>query len=181
MLRVGKRSEMVQYAKKNMKEFPQVRIVMACLIYKDPLTSPYAQYFNESKWDTICEDFKKAFYQLSNMPTDPNFLLLLQLGIICLKTPLSFEKSEFNVNDPLCDPRFQILSKDLPWSMHTHTKLLCRITGKIMDDHNPPMVLPNGNVYSLKGLESICFNGTITDPRSEEAYEFGECKKIFIM
>jgi len=24
---------------------------------------------------------------------------------------------------------------------------VCRITGQPMDEHNPPMVLPNGNVY----------------------------------
>jgi hypothetical protein len=50
-----------------------------------------------------------------------------------------------------------------------------------MDDRNPPMVLPNGNVYSLKGVERINENGIITDPRTGELFAFDSLKKGFIM
>ena len=29
------------------------------------------------------------------------------------------------------------------------SSIICRITGKIMDENNPPMMLPNGEVYCL--------------------------------
>ena len=42
------------------------------------------------------------------------------------------------------------LAADLPYSKHIHSKLVCHITHDLMNEHNPPMVLPNGMVYSLK-------------------------------
>jgi hypothetical protein len=50
-----------------------------------------------------------------------------------------------------------------------------------MDDRNPPMVLPNGNVYSLKGVESISKEGVLTDPRTNEQFPVTALKKGFIM
>jgi hypothetical protein len=50
-----------------------------------------------------------------------------------------------------------------------------------MDDRNPPMVLPNGNVYSLKGVEGISKEGVLTDPRTGEKFAVSSLKKGFIM
>ncbi len=85
------------------------------------------------------------------------------------------------MNDPLCDTLFQQLSTNLPYATHIHSKLVCRITGQLMDDRNPPMVLPNGNVYSLKGVESISKEGVLTDPRTNEQFPVTALKKGFIM
>ena len=30
------------------------------------------------------------------------------------------------------------------------SSLICRISGEVMDEHNPPVSLPNGQVYSEK-------------------------------
>lgn len=40
------------------------------------------------------------------------------------------------------------LAREVPYSHHGNSRLICRITGKVMDDKNPPMCLPNGRVYS---------------------------------
>lgn len=51
-----------------------------------------------------------------------------------------------------------------------------------MNENNPPMLLPNGYVYSLKALEEIAVmsNGYVTCPRSGERFRFAEAKKVFI-
>ena len=40
------------------------------------------------------------------------------------------------------------LARNVPMNRHIQSKLKCRITGKSMDDTNPPVCLPNGMVYS---------------------------------
>lgn len=51
--------------------------------------------------------------------------------------------------------KFQKLAEALPWSKHVHSKLVCSITREIMNEHNPPMVLPNGAVYSEKAVQQV--------------------------
>ena len=50
---------------------------------------------------------------------------------------------------------FQDLAEDLPWAKHVHSKLVCAVTREVMNEHNPPMVLPNGAVYSQKAIEQL--------------------------
>lgn len=50
---------------------------------------------------------------------------------------------------PICHTRgLGTLAREVPYSHQGMSRLICRITGKVMDDTNPPMVLPNGRVYS---------------------------------
>ena len=96
---------------------------------------------------------------------------------------MCYEEENYNVNDPLCDPRFQELAKNLPFAHFSNSKLICRITGLKMDTNNPPMVLPNGNVYSWKAMKemSIENDGLIKDPRNNDTFNFDQLKKAFIM
>lgn len=52
--------------------------------------------------------------------------------------------------DPLSQDSFRKLALPLPYSKQHHSKLVCYITKELMDTENPPMVLPNGYVYSTK-------------------------------
>ena len=36
------------------------------------------------------------------------------------------------------------LSENLPSTHKTISSLICRISGEVMDEHNPPLMLPNG-------------------------------------
>ena len=52
--------------------------------------------------------------------------------------------------DPLSQESFRKLAQPLPYSKQHHSKLVCYITKELMDTENPPLVLPNGYVYSTK-------------------------------
>lgn len=52
---------------------------------------------------------------------------------------------------------FRKLASPLPFSKQHHSKLVCYITKEIMDTENPPLVLPNGYVYSTKVLLIFTF------------------------
>lgn len=40
------------------------------------------------------------------------------------------------------------LAEEVPLSHHANSTIVCRISGKIMDEDNMPMAFPNGYVYS---------------------------------
>lgn len=42
------------------------------------------------------------------------------------------------------------LAEEVPFSHHANSTIVCRITGKIMDEDNMPMAFPRGSVYSLE-------------------------------
>ena len=65
------------------------------------------------------------------------------------KSEAAYPHQYKNENCPVCDSDgLGVLAKEVPWSHHANSTLVCYITGKIMDENNPPMALPNGCVYS---------------------------------
>lgn len=53
-------------------------------------------------------------------------------------------------DDPLSQESFRKLSSSMPFSKQQQSKLVCYISKEPMDTENPPLVLPNGYVYSTK-------------------------------
>ncbi|KAJ9122128.1 hypothetical protein QFC24_004355 [Naganishia onofrii] len=53
-----------------------------------------------------------------------------------------------NVDCPTCAPYLAVLAKDVPYSHHTNSSLVCRIGGQVIDDENYALAFPNGYVYS---------------------------------
>ncbi|XP_035830758.1 protein MAEA homolog [Helianthus annuus] len=84
--------------------------------------------------------------------------------------------------DPLPQESFQKLAMPLPFSKQHHSKLVCYITEELMDTENPPLVLPNGYVYSTKALKEMATNnnGKITCPRTGLVCNYIEVTKAFI-
>jgi macrophage erythroblast attacher len=53
-----------------------------------------------------------------------------------------------NRDCPACDPWLGKLAEEVPFSHHVNSTIVCRLSGKIMDEDNAPMAFPNGYVYS---------------------------------
>ena len=51
---------------------------------------------------------------------------------------------------PVCSPLFNQLAEPLPYAHCAQPRLICAISGKLMNEHNHPMMLPNGHVYGEK-------------------------------
>jgi hypothetical protein len=58
-------------------------------------------------------------------------------------------------DDPMSVPELRALAEALPASKRSRSRLVCRVTRQAMDDHNPPLVLPNGYVYSSRGVDAL--------------------------
>ena len=58
---------------------------------------------------------------------------------------------------PVCTEPLSELAKPLPYSHCAQSHLICALSGKVMDDNNPPMALPNGHIYGENVSEWILF------------------------
>ena len=85
---------------------------------------------------------------------------------------------------PVCSSRVLFeLSGGLPVTQRSQSCLVCGLTGSVMDEHNPPLVLPNGCVYSKNALMRMAQadGGYVTCVRTQERYALEECKQAFVL
>lgn len=90
-----------------------------------------------------------------------------------------------NIDCPICDDQgLGKLASEVPWSHHQNSTLVCSYSGKIMDDYNPPMALPNGRVYAQNTLLELASQSpdkqSIQCPRTGDIFAAKEVRKIFI-
>jgi macrophage erythroblast attacher len=59
---------------------------------------------------------------------------------------------------------------------------VCYISKELMNEDNPPLVLPNGYVYSRKALEEMAKTnqGKITCPRTNQVCNFSDLARAYI-
>ncbi|KAG2495243.1 hypothetical protein HYH03_006516 [Edaphochlamys debaryana] len=148
------RTNLAPWASSYMKELQRA---VAALAFPPALRQRCAVYrvlFEDSQWRALADLFLKDLYRLNSLTPESLLTVHLQAGLSALKTPYSGEPGGSR-EDPLRLPAFRRLAAGLPYSKHMHSKLLCAVTKEIMSDANPPFVLPNGMVYSQKGVEQL--------------------------
>ncbi|KAF7132408.1 hypothetical protein RHSIM_Rhsim09G0155700 [Rhododendron simsii] len=137
--------------------------------------------FEPKQWDYLVDQFRQEFCKIYGMTFEPLLNIYLQAGLSALKTPFCYE-DDCTKEDPLSQESFRKLAQPLPFSKQHHSKLLCYITKELMDTENPPLVLPNGYVYSTKALEEMAKKncGRITCPRTGLVCNYLEVEKAYI-
>ncbi|KAL0081073.1 CTLH/CRA C-terminal to lish motif domain-containing protein [Phycomyces blakesleeanus] len=189
LARQSKLVEAVLYARKYLAPWQpteQERIikVMGILPHKsDTRCEPYKSMYDGRRWLDLVEQFRSDNYALCSLTAHPLLYITLQVGLSALKTPQCFQNENRNVNCPVCDTEtLGKLAENLPLSHHLNSTIVCRMSGKIMNEDNPPMLLPNGRVYSLEALQDMnCkHGGTITCPRTGFVCKFTDLKKVFV-
>jgi hypothetical protein len=53
---------------------------------------------------------------------------------------------------PCCSRALGPVAAHLPLARQLHTKIVCRLSGRVVDERNPPLMFPNGQVFSQDGL-----------------------------
>ena len=104
--------------------------------------------YDPGRWTTLIQSFRLAIYHLSTLPTEPLLHLAMYAGLASLKLPACYGHETRNVDCPICNPDLGQLAKEVPFSHHVNSTIVCRLTGKIMDEDNMPMAFENGQVYS---------------------------------
>ncbi|RPD56002.1 hypothetical protein L226DRAFT_534366 [Lentinus tigrinus ALCF2SS1-7] len=189
LARARKSVEAIAYSRKHLlpwKDTHQHQIVQATALLCCPPTtscSPYKRLYDPSRWTSLIQSFRMAIYHLSTLPTEPLLHLAMYAGLASLKLPACYSHETRNVDCPTCNPDLGQLAKEVPFSHHLNSTIVCRITGKIMDADNMPMAFPNGQVYSKEALEEMAArnDGWVTDPRNpEQRCRFTDLRKVFI-
>merc|ERR1711916_204369 len=126
------------------------------------------------RWHDLVDRFRRNAFVVLQANTGPAPLTLLaSLGLAGLHTAACAPGKSSDC--PTCSPLFQHLAKRLPVALHTQSVLVCRLKGVRMDENNPPMVLPNGNVYSREGLrEEAAASGSFRDPLTGDTFSLSQ-------
>ncbi|KAI9348102.1 CTLH/CRA C-terminal to lish motif domain-containing protein [Obelidium mucronatum] len=188
LVRAQKLTEAIVYLKKHLTpcaegNLKEVQIAAALLAFDpDTLCIKYKNIFDPARWNLLITQFRANNCTINNLTTQPLLYTTLQAGMAALKTPQCYQPDNKNVNCPICDSDvYGVLAAKLPNAHHLNSCLVCRISGDIMNEDNPPMVLPNGYVYSLKALEemSLKHDGMLTCPRTSQQFHVSKMRKAF--
>ncbi|CAO3591213.1 unnamed protein product [Absidia cylindrospora] len=189
LVRSGCGLEAVAYAKKYLvpwqaTESKRIMEAMGLLAYKkDTLCEPFKTLYDPRRWQELVTQFRADNYALCSLTSHPLLSITLQAGLSAMKTTQCYQHENRNVNCPVCDGNtFGQLAEKLPLSHHVNSTVVCRISGRIMNEDNPPMLLPNGRVYSLEALKEMAgqSNGVIICPRTGDTFSLDDLKKVFV-
>lgn len=176
-----------QHFAKYMEESPLlIKRVMALIavhtsVLEGLSETTYSDLLSDDRWSMLVGSFERESYRMHSLTTESLLSLNLQAGLSSLKTVFCDDPNTKKEHCPTCSRLLGELAKTLPYSCHVHTSVVCKITGEIMDENNPPMLLPNGYVYSEKGLLARMnrAKATVTCPATNESFPWDKVKKIF--
>eukprot|EP01135_Chromosphaera_perkinsii_P002490 Nk52_evm6s224 gene=Nk52_evmTU6s224 len=188
LVRANRRLDAISYARRyltggaetNVKE---IQKAMALLAFSpDTECTPYRESFDKGRWNQLISQFREENYVLHSLTSPSVLCITMQAGLSALKTPMCYQEGNKSLNCPVCTPKMGTLSEDLPFSHRIHSCLVCRISNEIMNEDNPPMVLPNGYVYSRNALSEMAkTDGYITCPRTRDTFRFSDALKVYVM
>ena len=164
LVKANQLSEAIKYAKTHFGTWKETHLreiqqAMALLAFNpnSSYNSLYQHYFDSERWSILVSSFLSEFFSLHQLPPVAPLKATLQAGLSSLKTPCCYNPVAKNMNCPVCLPDFSELAVKLPYSHHVNSYIVCPVTSEMMNEDNPPMVLPNGMVYSKNGLEKLYF------------------------
>nr|XP_054766274.1 E3 ubiquitin-protein transferase MAEA-like [Lytechinus pictus] len=173
LIRCDFRVEAVRHARKYFGSLDgeQIKKIMVLLAFpSNPNISEYKELFDDLRWQKLVGQFREENYKLFQFNTTPVLTLTLEAGLAAMKTPQCYTDHAKNADCPVCSKNLNELAKSLPFAHCAQSRLVCSMSGQVMNEHNPPMMLPNGYVYG----EKIC-------PKTKKVYSMDELEKVFIM
>ncbi|KAG5447093.1 Macrophage erythroblast attacher [Clonorchis sinensis] len=190
LVREGKRMEAIQHARKYMSsikkpdEYKATKLgqAMVLLAMRTPEElQAKAEYNNlTEKW--IVKRAHEVLMDFYSYPAYSPFQLIVNAGVSVIKTHQCYDSKSQHRDCAVCHPLINQLAVPLPFGRHDHSVLTCYQTGLPMNEHNLPMSLPNGYVYSEKGIAELTGpDGMVTCPRSGKRFKSSEVQRVFIL
>ena len=157
---------------------------------------PYTRLFEAEQWGRLADLFWEEMLQLHGLPAQSLLTMHLHAGLAALNSPPAAAPAgraaaaaappPGPTSDPLALPLFQKMAVGLPRAKRERSRLVCGITGFLVDEDNPPMVLSNGQVYSKGGLDAIARHSeqegglVVTCPRTGDVCLLGTAVRAFL-
>jgi len=189
LARLQKHKEAMAYFRKHLASWKdQEPLIIHCtsLLYASPSSphKPYRRLYSESRWETLQQAFRQTAYSLNSLPSTAHLHQALYGGLAALKLPVCYDRENWNTDCPTCDSEgLGVLAKEVPFSHHVNSTIVCRLSGKLMNEDNPPMAFPdNGYVYSRDALQDMAAknHGVVTCPRTGITCPYALLRKVYI-
>lgn len=143
---------------------------------------PYKSLFDPKRWDDLIINFRNENYRLFQLATQSVLNVVVQAGLSALKTPQCYSVSSKNINCPVCQPYYNEMAENLPYSHCAQSRLFCRVTTKPLNEYNQPMMLPNGQIYGEQALPLITKEkGVVVCPKTKQAFVNPKIEKVYVM
>uniref|UniRef100_A0A1B6DYG4 Macrophage erythroblast attacher n=1 Tax=Clastoptera arizonana TaxID=38151 RepID=A0A1B6DYG4_9HEMI len=190
LVRNDRKLEAVRHARKHFSTYEEdqleeIQHCMALLAFTaDTELSPYKEMLEEKRWDRLVEQFRQENYRLFQLASQSVFTVALQAGLSALKTPQCYStKENRNSECPVCQDWLNVLAMPLPFAHCSQSRLVCSISGLPLNEHNQPMVLPNGFVYGEHALLQMANenNGQVQCLKTKECFPYKKAEKVYIM
>ncbi|XP_055848626.1 E3 ubiquitin-protein transferase MAEA [Episyrphus balteatus] len=188
LVRFNNRTEAVRHARKYFPAFDKTQLneickCMALLAYQpDTQIDPYKGLFDMGRWDTLVLNFRNENYRLFQLSTQSLLSVAVQAGLSALKTAQCYSPTCKNLNCPVCQEDLNQIAMTLPFSHCVQSRLFCRITELPLNEHNQPMMLPNGQIYGQLAIPRITDeNGTVVCPVTKAKFSNPKIEKVFFM
>ncbi|KAK1804278.1 hypothetical protein P4O66_020314 [Electrophorus voltai] len=172
LIRQNKRMDAVRHARKH---FSQAEGGQLDEVRQDLL--------DPGRWKMLIQQFRYDNYRLHQLGNNSVFTITLQAGLSAIKTPQCYKEDGTSKNPdcPVCSKSLNKLAQPLPMAHCANSRLVCKISGEVMNENNPPMMLPNGYVYGYNSLLSIRQDDKVVCPRTKEVFNFSQAEKVYIM
>ncbi|XP_077387432.1 E3 ubiquitin-protein transferase MAEA isoform X2 [Festucalex cinctus] len=163
LIRQNKRMDAVRHARKHFSQaeggqLDEVRQVMGMLAFpSDTHISPYKDLLDPARWKMLIQQFRYDNYRLHQLGNNSVFTITLQAGLSAIKTPQCYKEDGTSKNPdcPVCSKSLNKLAQPLPMAHCANSRLVCKISGEVMNENNPPMMLPNGYVYGYNVIPAV--------------------------
>ncbi|CAG0882041.1 unnamed protein product [Cyprideis torosa] len=162
----------------------EIQKTMALLAFpSDTDIGIYKDLFSEKRWQELIQQFKTDNYKLYQLSNQPVFTVALQAGLSALKTQKCYKSESTNPSCPVCTDPFRTLARPLPFAHCSQSRLICPVDGTLLNEHNHPMMLPNGHVFGESALQSMAHSndGRVTCPKTREVFHINDAERIFVM
>ena len=151
----------------------------------------YRSYYDPKKYQKLENQFKIEQFEVEALPKRSLFEIILQAGICTLKTPVCSKSSHDDStsaesgdesNCPICSTNVWAIAMNMPFTSKSRSHVICRLSKKRMSEDNPPVALPNNQVYSLSALESRASKKTqeVICPVTGNVYSLDSVTKIYL-
>ena len=147
----------------------------------------YADLLAPARWSDLAALTSAEVARVHAMPRASQLWTQLEAGLLALKPPAGAGADTTTTAppppssaDPLAAPPLAALAAPLPAARRLHSQLVCGLTGRAIDDANPPSVLPSGAVYSDAGMRALAVDGVVVDPETGERVPLEALRRAFV-
>lgn len=153
------------------------------LKWDNGLMGKYEELLGVSQWAGLQAQFQSDFVAIYQVDQGSQLIKTVKTGLSALKTRQCCDENDSEC--PACCGPLRELSRSLPFGHFETTKIRCRITGKLASEDDPPMALPNGQVYSESGLKRLILGNDGSDvlkcPASGQLFHLSEARRCFFL